>query len=219
MEEKKILIAVPCMDMVSARFAQSLATLKKVGKSAVSFYIGSLIYDSRNRLASTAIQMEADYILWLDSDMVFGSDILERMMKVLDEHPEIDVLSGLYFRRGHPFTPVLFSKLEVDANGQLEWADYNDIPDDIFEVAGCGFGCVLMRTEMLLDIAAKEGGGVWFSPLANAGEDCAFCMRARENGYKIYCDPSVELGHMAYAPITRKFYEATRNGEADNGIT
>ena len=51
MDEKKILIAVPCMDMVSARFAQSLTTLKKVGKCTVSFLIGSLIYDSRNRLA------------------------------------------------------------------------------------------------------------------------------------------------------------------------
>lgn len=214
MEEKKILIAVPCMDMVSARFAQSLATLKKVGKCTVSFLMGSLIYDSRNRLAAMAVQMEADYILWLDSDMTFVPDTLERMMKVLDENQNIEILSGLYFRRAHPFTPVLFSKLEVDENGNLEFADYNDIPDEPFEIAGCGFGCVLMRTECLLNIAAKEHGGVWFSPIANAGEDCAFCIRARREGYKIYCDPSVELGHMGYAPITRAFYEATKDGEA-----
>ena len=212
--EKKILIAIPCMDMVSARFAQSLATLKKVGKCTVSFLMGSLIYDSRNKLAGYALEMEADYILWLDSDMVFQPDTLERMIKVINEHPEVDILSGLYFRRGHPFTPVLFSKLEIDEDGLLDFADYNDIPDELFEIAGCGFGCVLMRTGMLLDIAAKEGGGVWFSPLANAGEDCAFCMRARNNGYKIYCDPSIQLGHMAYTPVTKSFYETIRNGEA-----
>lgn len=74
---KKILIAVPCMDMVSARFAQSLATLKKVGECTVSFLIGSLVYDSRNRLTAYAVAMEADYILWLDSDMVFAPDVLE----------------------------------------------------------------------------------------------------------------------------------------------
>ena len=214
MKDKKIMIAVPCMDMVSARFAQSLATLKKVGTCTVSFLMGSLIYDSRNRLAGMAVQMEADYILWLDSDMVFQPDTLERMMKVLDEHPEVDVLSGLYFRRGHPFTPVIFSKLEIDENGNLDFADYNDVPDELFEVAGCGFGCVLMRTEMLLDIAAKEHGGMWFSPLAGAGEDCAFCMRARENGYRIFCDPSIDLGHMGYAPITKAFYHAIKNEEA-----
>ena len=210
MDVSKTLIAVPCMDQVSARFAQSLSTLKKVGQCTVSFLIGSLIYDSRNRLAGMAVEMDADYILWLDSDMVFPPDTLERMMKVLDEHPEIDVLTGLYFRRGAPFTPVLFSKLEVNDEGVLEFDDVPELPNELFEVAGCGFGIVLMRTEMLLDIAAKEGGGMWFSPIANAGEDCAFCMRARENGYKIYCDPTIEAGHMGYAPITRAFYEATK---------
>ena len=210
MDEKKILIAVPCMDMVSARFAQSLTTLKKVGKCTVSFLIGSLIYDARNKLAGMAVEMEADYILWFDSDMVFQPDTLERMMKVLDEHPQIDVLSGLYFRRGHPFTPVLFSKLEVNEEGTLDFEDVEELPDMLFEVAGCGFGCVLMRTDMLLDIASKEGGGKWFTPVANAGEDCAFCIRARENGYRIFCDPSIHLGHMAYTPVTKGFYQALK---------
>ena len=208
--EKKILIAIPCMDMVSARFAQSLTTLKKVGQCTVCFFIGSLIYDSRNTLTAMAVENECDYIMWFDSDMVFEPDTLERMMKILDEHPEIDILSGLYFRRGHPFTPVLFSKLEVNEKNELEFNGYDDVPDGLFEVAGCGFGCVLMRTECLMDIAAKEGGGVWFSPLVNAGEDCAFCIRARREGYRIFCDPSVQLGHMGYAPITRAFYEATK---------
>lgn len=210
---KKILIAVPCMDMVSARFAQSLTTLKKVGQCTVSFLIGSLIYDSRNKLAGLAVEMEADYIMWFDSDMVFRPDTLERMMAVMDEHPEIDVLSGLYFRRGTPFTPVLFKKLEVNKEGTLDWEDYEELPEELFEIAGCGFGCVLMKTDMLLDIAAKEGGGVWFSPIANAGEDCAFCIRARDNGYKIYCDPTIDCGHMAYTPVTKGFWEATKKGD------
>ena len=210
MEEKKILIAVPCMDMVSARFAQSLTTMKKIGQCVVSFLIGSLVYDSRNKLAAMAVEMEADYVFWLDSDMVFAPDTLERMLKTLDEHPEIDVLSGLYFRRGAPFTPVLFSKLEVGEDGMLAFEDQKELPDELFEIAGCGFGCVLMRAEILLDMAAKEGAGLWFSPMANAGEDCAFCIRARREGYKLYCDPSIALGHMGYAPITREFYKVMK---------
>ena len=211
---RKILIAVPCMDMVSARFAQSLATLQKNGECSVSFLIGSLIYDARNNLAAMAVQNEVDYILWLDSDMVFPPNTLIRMLKVLEEHKEVDILSGLYFRRGHPFTPVLFSKLEVNEENVLEWEGYDEVPAELFEVAGCGFGAVLMKTDCLLDIAAKEGGGNWFTPLANAGEDCAFCIRARENGYRIFCDPTIEFGHMGYAAITRGFYEATKTQEA-----
>lgn len=210
---KKILIAVPCMDMVSARFAQSLTTLKKVGQCTVSFLIGSLVYDSRNKLAGLAMQMEADYIMWFDSDMVFQPDTLERMMDVMDKNPDIDILSGLYVRRGAPFTPVIFSKLEVNEHGELEWNDVVNIPDEPFEVAGCGFGCVLMKTDCLYEIASKENGGMWFTPIAGAGEDCAFCIRARESGYKIWCDPKIELGHMAYAPVTRDFYEAVKKGD------
>ena len=211
--DKKILIAVPCMDMVSARFAQSLTTMKKVGQCTVSFLIGSLVYDSRNKLAGLAVEMDADYILWLDSDMVFRPDTLERMMAVLDEHPEIDVLSGLYFRRGQPFSPVLFKTLEVNEQGTLDWSDYEELPNELFEIAGCGFGCVLMRTDMLLDIAGKEGAGRWFTPIADAGEDCAFCIRARREGYKIYCDPTVDCGHMAYTPVTKDFWKAIRHEE------
>ena len=210
---KKILIAVPCMDMVSARFAQSLATLRKVGQCTVSFLIGSLVYDSRNKLAGLAMQMEADYILWFDSDMVFRPDTLERMMDVLDKHPEIDILTGLYVRRGAPFTPVIFSKLEVNEHGELDWDDVVDIPDEPFEVAGCGFGGVLMKTDCLYDIAGMEDGGMWFTPIAGAGEDVAFCIRARKCGYKIYCDPSIDFGHMAYAPVTKDFYEAVKKGD------
>lgn len=210
---KKILIAVPCMDMVSARFAQSLATLRKVGQCTVSFLIGSLVYDSRNKLAGLAMQMEADYIMWLDSDMVFRPDTLERMMDVLDKHPEIDILSGLYVKRGAPFTPVLFSKLDVKEDGGIDFEDVTEVPEELFEVAGCGFGCVLMKTDCLYDIAGMEDGGMWFTPIAGAGEDCAFCIRARKCGYKIYCDPSIDLGHMAYAPVTRDFYEAVKKGD------
>lgn len=210
---KKILIAVPCMDMVSARFAQSLTTLKKVGQCTVSFLIGSLVYDSRNKLAGLAMQMEADYIMWFDSDMVFRPDTLERMMDVMDKNPDIEILSGLYVRRGAPFTPVIFSKLEVNEHGELEWDDVVNIPDEPFEVAGCGFGCVLMKTDCLYEIASKENGGMWFTPIAGAGEDCAFCIRARESGYKIWCDPRIDLGHMAYAPVTREFYDAVKEGE------
>lgn len=208
---RKILIAVPCMDMVSARFAQSLATLRKVDTCVVSFLMGSLVYDSRNKLAGYAVEIEADYILWLDSDMVFPPDTLERMVGVMDQHDEIDILSGLYFRRGQPFTPVAFDKLEINQENECEYEDMQDVPEELSEIAGCGFGCVLMRTDCLFDIASKYDG-VWFTPLGNVGEDCSFCIRARNEGYKIFMDPSIELGHMAYAPVTRELYQALKEG-------
>ena len=57
-----ILIAVPSMDTVPAVFAQALSMLHKVGNCAIAFQVGSLIYTSRNALATRAIEMGADEI-------------------------------------------------------------------------------------------------------------------------------------------------------------
>lgn len=201
-----ILIAVPSMDSVPAVFCQSLSMLKKVGDCAVAFQIGSLVYDSRNNLAKHALKMHADYVFWLDSDMMFEPDILERMMATMQEK-KLDILSGIYYRRKHPFHPVLFKKLRVDEQNFAEFENFNEYPmDDIFEVEGIGFGCVLMSSEVLFDVAAKYKD--WFSPLGRVGEDLSFCWRARQCGYKIFADPTIQLGHCGSQIVTKDFYDA-----------
>lgn len=200
---KKVLIAVPSMDMVSAQFCQSLATLQRTLETKVVFQIGSLIYNSRNALAGLAIQQGFDYTFWLDSDMVFAPETLSYMIKVLEKN-DLDILSGLYFRRQPPFTPVLFSKLEIDEQG-CHWEDYNDFPDSLFECEGIGFGCVLMRTDIFVAVFNKFGAP--FTPLAGVGEDLSFCWRARELGYKIHVDPKILLGHVGYQLITKQYYD------------
>ena len=197
----KTLIAVPCMDQLSAHFAQSLAMLEKEGDCAVAFQIGSLIYTSRNELARKAVEMGADQVLWLDSDMLFKPDTLKKLIKGR-EHG--DIVSGLYFRRVAPYSPVLFETLSIDEEG-CHWTDMKEIPEGIFEVEGVGFGCVLTPTEVFLDVVEKFG--LMFSPIRNIGEDLSFCWRARQCGYKIVVDPSVECGHVGHHVITREFYE------------
>lgn len=196
----KTLIAVPCMDQVPAQFCQSLAMLKKVGECAIAFQVGSLIYTSRDNLSKKAVSMGADYIFWLDSDMVFEPDILIRMM---DEIEPNTILTGLYFRRSVPFSPVLFEKLEMTDKG-CEWTDFKEIPDKPFEVGGCGFGCVLMPTDAILSVVLQHTH--MFNPMNGVGEDLAFCWRARQSGYKIICDPQIKLGHVGHTVIDENFY-------------
>lgn len=204
----KILIAIPCMDQVPTPFAQSLAMIRKgEHECGVAFQMGSLIYTSRNNLALTAIQGEYDWILWLDSDMVFQQDVLQRMMQVAEEH-DLDFLSGLYFRRVPPFTPVMFKTLEKAEHGAT-WTEFEELPKELFEVAGCGFGLCLTKVDMIFDIQAKHE--TLFTPFFGLGEDLAFCWRARQMGYKIYCDPTIEAGHVGYSVIGRSFYESYRN--------
>ena len=200
----KTLIAVPCMDQVPVPFCYSLAQLEKIGECSLIMKSGALVYMSRDQMAVTAIQNEFDYVLWLDSDMQFPPDTLKRLMKTMNEN-DFDILSGLYFRRVPPYTPVLFDKLDL-SDGKSDWTEFKEIPTEIFECGGIGFGCCLMKTDVFFDVSSRFGQ--MFIPLGGNGEDSSFCWRARECEYKIYCDPSLVLGHVGYSVVDDKFFKA-----------
>lgn len=204
----KTLIAVPCMDQVAAPFAQNLAAMEKQGEVFVSFLIGSLIYDSRNALAKQAIATKADYIMWLDSDMTFAPGIMTRMQQHMEEGK--DIVTGLYFRRRPPFSPVLCKTLERISDSETKHESFEDYPQDsLFEVAGCGFGCVMTRVSVLEDVALNCG--TWFEPGYGLGEDLVFCLRARELGYKIYCDSEIKCGHIGQLVVDESVYRSIQH--------
>lgn len=169
------------------------------------FVMNSLIYDARNKVCQAAIQGEYDYVLWLDSDMIFPSNTLEHLFAVMQE-TGADMITALAFRRRPPYTPCIFKKLEPLDNGLVDFEGYNDYPDQkLFEIAGCGMACALLKTDVLFDIAGADGN-VWFNPMQGAGEDTAFCIRARNHGAKIYCDSRLKIGHIGLAPVTEETF-------------
>ena len=210
----KILICVPSMDQVAAGFAQSLATLNKVGDCAISFVCGSLVYDSRNKLARQALEFGADYTVWFDSDMIFEPDTLKKLIEHL-EKDDCDIISGLYFRRAVPFTPVLFKKLDLNGN-HCQWSNYDDYPkDSLFSVEGIGFGCCAVKSEVLLAMTVKYKD--FFSPINSVGEDLSFCWRARELGYRIACDSSIKCGHIGHMTVTESLFLANEEAKKHEG--
>ena len=205
---RKIPIAVPCMDQLPAQFAHSLATLTSDGiedtEISIWFNLGSLIYTSRDQIAKKALLDEADLVMWFDSDMVFNPDTLQKMLEHIDNG--VDMVTGIYYRRTPPFTPVAFKTMELNEEGTgFEWTEFDEIPSEPFEVGACGFGCVLMKAEIFVSVFAKYGQ--MFTPIANCGEDIAFCWRARQCGYKIIADPSISLGHVGHTIITKEFFK------------
>lgn len=207
----KILIAVPCMDQVAAPFAASLGMLEKDEKdqTVIAMQIGSLVYDSRNNLARRAVNWDADYVMWLDSDMSFPPDTLKRMVKHMESG--LDIVTGLYFRRRSPFAPVLFKDLGV-TDGKGHWEGYDDYPkDSLFEIGGCGFGCVMHKANVLAGMVLN-GRGNWFSPYAGFGEDLSFCIRAKESGYSIWCDSTIKCGHVGQIVVDENIYETQLKG-------
>lgn len=206
--DKKILIAIPSMDYVASGFAGSLATLAKIGECKISFICSSLIYDARNKLAAQAIESEADYILWLDSDMTFKPDTLIRLLKDIEDN-KLDIVSALYFRRSHPYSPVAFSKFDFVDN-EAVFENYTGELSGLHKVEGVGFGCLLMDAQVVFDVFGKYGD--CFSPIAKVGEDLSFLWKARQLGYETYLDCDIKCGHVGHVVVSQGFYEAVSGG-------
>lgn len=206
------MILIPCMDMVHTAFMHSLLLLDKPQDVMYGIHKGSLIYDSRNQLLEAAKENKADRILWLDSDMDIPMDAMRKLNEDLDAGHEI--VSGLYFKRKPPFSPVIFKECRLDKIGTSLIpisTYYNDYPkDDLFEVAAFGFGCVMMTMDAVSTIL-RRFGMMPFMPVGGFGEDLSFCMRAREAGIQLWADSRVKCGHVGYKTYTALDYRGNDN--------
>lgn len=202
---KRVFIAVPCLNKIDARFFKSFLAMMfhriPNVEYTYSVTIDSLTYTARDTLAQAALDMGSDYVLWIDSDMVFPADSLERLLA----HDK-DMVTALYFKRRGDHAPVIYSGMDENG-GVLTCSDY---PRDgsLFKVWGCGFGMVLMKTEVIRR-TVKETNGLAFHPFTNMTEDLSFCYRWNQAGGEIWCDGSLKLGHMG----EREFTEEDWNGK------
>ena len=215
----KTLIAVPCMDVIEADFVDCLTELilHHRGEVEVKYLKASLVYDARNQLAKYVMDRGGfDYVLWLDSDMTFEPDLLDRLIGDIegDAGERLQAVTGLCFGRRPPFKPCIYKRLEVDQKGQMimphaeNWLDYPR--DKVFPVEGCGFACLLMRVDVL---EAMGIYGVPFFPVAGLGEDLTFCWRARKLDIRVHCDSRLKIGHIMRISIDEKFRDQLFAGQ------
>ena len=205
----RTLIAIPCMDMVHTIFMRALLGMNLVGECQYAISCSSLIYDARNNLAKQAIKENYDYMLWLDSDMDFQPDFMQRLFQDMEEN-NLDIVGGLYFARRAPTNPIVYEKVgywhSEEGNEVTPMAvPYREYPkDQLFECEGIGFGGVLVKVDLLKRVQDKFG--LPFSPILGFGEDLSFCARARDIGAKIYCDSRLKMGHVGLGVVTEEAY-------------
>lgn len=204
MNNNKTLIAIPAMDMCPVPFAYSLATLRRDCPSRISVISGAAVHEARNALAREAVESGCDRVLWLDSDMSFDDDLMIRLGADLDAG--WDMVCGIYFKRRLPVTPVIYRSIETTTGKCEVYADYPR--DSLFEIAGCGFGAVMMTTELLTRADAEFKTGP-FTPLLKLSEDLSFCARAKCAGAKIGCDSRVKVGHVGQMVFGENMYRRT----------
>lgn len=192
----RLLIGIPSHDYIHAEFVKCLVALTtQLTRDGINFETfinnGTLVYVARDKIARKAINEEFTHVLWLDSDMVFTQNLYSDLMDCGK-----DFVTGIAHARRKPFASCLFTAINDDGSFTRYEGDY---PNEPFEVAGCGFACVLISTEILRNVQFRYK--TCFLPFPEWGEDLSFCRRAKSLGYKIWVEPMVQLGHIGHEVI------------------
>ena len=185
--QKSILISIPTLDVIKTETVSSLfaATAQTDYPCKLHIHTSCYVHDARNKSVDTAISNGATHLMFIDSDMQFPPDGINRLMA-----HDLDVVAGLYFRRQPPHLPTIHQK-----EGDKLMIPKTFPKDKPFEVYALATGFMLIKVEVLKNIKPP-----WFffgDFHGHAmGEDVYFCNKVRQKGYKIWCDPTIELGHV-----------------------
>lgn len=182
-----IAICFPSGDTVHADFALSLAGLcHAVGplRLTVINTKSSIVAVARNNGVARAQEAKADYLLFLDSDMVFPRETLIRLLKHMQ-----DIVGATYSKRLPPY-PILGTALSGQSLGEHP---------DLVEMERIPTGCLLIRMSVFDTLKKPYFRFEYNETNGNiTGEDYTFCDRVREAGFRIWCDAALskEIGHI-----------------------
>lgn len=182
----RVSIAVPSGDMVHADFARAYAELCMAASGLPLQLItvkSSIVAEARNTGVDVAREFGADYLLFLDSDMLFPPTTLFRLLL----HRK-DIVGATYAKRVAPFG-ILGRSLAEQPVGQT---------GDLIEMQHLPTGCLLIKMSVFERLSRPYFQFGINADGAIIGEDYVFCDRAREAGFRIWCDAglSLELGHL-----------------------
>jgi GT2 family glycosyltransferase len=157
----------------------------KIKWELVTFYHPD-IYQVRQDCLRLALIYRYDYIMWIDSDMVFEPEDFTQLLSYYDK----DIVSGLYFRKKVADIydiPDEYTGIGMDGK-ILKRSDYEGVTG-LKQIKANGMGWMLVKKGVFESIKNP------FDSSLRVSEDYAFQFKALEHGYKSYVDTSVVLGH------------------------
>lgn len=171
-------------------FIDSLIRLvKRNPQLQLTYSHAGTIPDGRNAILDIAKQVNADYVLFIDSDMTFPLDG-NMTLKLSMERHGASIGCGVYFGTYPPYESKPMAYQEKDGR-QIPLDSWNEITS----ITSCGMGFTLI-TKDLFDLRFR------FEP--GKGEDHLFCQEARKLGKKLILDPTVKCGHIRTIVLTEE---------------
>lgn len=166
------------------------------------------VVQARNDIAANIlfnpIYKDVTHLLWIDDDMVFAPDALKRLLA-----HDLPIVGGLCHGRRPPhYAPILCHK---QPGGLMGYSYQHDYPLGLVEVDATGAAFILVKREVFetIEEAFPTPGEGPFTDKGH-GEDISFCERAKECGYKIFVDTTLEIGHIGEVVIDSAFARKNR---------
>lgn len=214
MEKINLLIAIPSPDVVAPEFALDnlpaiisyTQKLEFVDNVFISYQKGVRTDKNRNLILQRALESgNVDYILWLDADMLYPHNIVERYF----EKGIPDIIGCLYFKRGDTFEPIVYMKHPEKEFTYMN-IDPRKVPaNEILAVDGLGFGGMLVSTELYKKMGDDKWcvyGEQFHIPVKGGNQlthDINFCRIAKDNyGAVVACHMGVRPGHLGDKVVT-----------------
>jgi len=206
MEMPKLAICIPLYRTIPVNFfvnfinrLMELLTSLDGWEIDVIMETGTVLDRARNRLVEKALQREADYIWFIDSDCIIPKGAFEKLLKL-----NAEIASGVYFVKVRPYVPVMRKEIE----GRLYFMELIDF-NRVYEVDGIGMGCCLIKADVFKKLPKPWFKFDWTEDGRELSEDLYFCRLARKHGFKILVDTSVIVGHQG-GTVTDFEYRAAK---------
>lgn len=195
----QVTVGVPAFDHFKAEMAISLIGALLQFPYALHFCTqrGCYLDVNREMLLRDALAAKSDYLVFVDTDLVFRKDALERLL-ALDK----DIVGANYYEKRIPLVSTvkpLGPDGKMATDGKLI---QGELPAEPFQVAAVATGLMAINLKRL---TAKWPIGPYFAfgtlGTQFEGEDVGFCRRAREAGLEVWCEPRISVLHMGELPF------------------
>lgn len=174
-----IVLATPTRDTVTAGFTADLVKLirRHAATDDITLHwaalIGIYIANLRQYGVTLAQGMGASHILFVDSDMRFPADTLDRLVAA-----DKDIVAANYVQRTAPqWWTSRFDGEWISSVGRT----------GLQEVEAVGFGVILIRLSVF-DALARPWFDTPYDGQNHVGEDLYFCQQARNAGFSVWID-------------------------------
>jgi len=231
----RVVIAYIHPGQTSAYFTHGLVNLLMYDQATSRRVVGCLnewssanVSAARNSLTQRFVDdyPQADWLLWVDADMAFDHEALDRLLASADP-VRAPIVGGLCFGAtfGQLF-PTIY-QFVTDDDDKICTVRMDDYPDDtLIPCAATGAAFVLIHRRVFEEMREAEFNVAfpWFQETELAGnpsgEDITFMLRAGLLKFPIHVDTGVRIGHHKSTVLDHDTFRAQQEasgGSSDGG--